>query len=477
VDDAGKIKSGLFIAILLLNLCLTGTARAVAATVENSWYGIYLKGQKIGWSHTVVSRADSGIAVQDISRLEFSMLGKPESVETRMLSLSGDSLELKHFTFSLSGRETRFRVEGLAQDTCLLLSVEMGGETRADTLSFSSLPQLPSTVGLLFAREAVAEGRKFSAVVFDPSSLAAQELEAEVAGREPIVWGEGEVIAWRIHQDLGGVRVDSWLDDQGQLLREHSGMGYQVEREDSARALANVGTSVRPDIQRLVAVTPDREIPTPRQLTSLSLELDGLDCDSLDLDSGPQKAVGTRVTITVNPASGATPDTLSAETEQSWLAPSEFILSDHPKVKALLPAVCDTTAAPVERLRSILAWMQRNVTASPTFSLPNTLEVLESRKGDCNEFAVLFASLARAAGVPTRIAMGLIYLDGAFYYHAWCESRLGHAWVAVDPVFNQLPADAAHLRLIAGEMERQVEILPLIGNLKIKVLDWKAGEN
>ncbi len=452
-----------------------GRAEASAVRRENSWYGVYLRGEKIGWSHTTVTPCDSGILVEDISRLEFMMLGKPETVETRMRSLSGDSLELRWFVFSLSGRETSFSVSGAAEDTMLYLSVEMGGENRRDTLSFGKAPQVPGTVGLLFAREAVAAGRRFSAVVFDPSALAAQELEAEVLGRERIPWHGAKVRAWHVRQDLGGVRVDSWLDENGVVLREESGIGYRLELEDSASAMG-LATGTRPDIQHLVAVTPDREIPSPRQLVRLKLELSGLEPDSLDLDGGPQRAAGYRVEIRTDSPGEAPPDRLASEEENAWLEPSSFILSRHPRVLTLLSEIYGAGAAPVEKVRSILNWMQRNITTTPTFSLPNTLEVLDSRKGDCNEFAVLFCSLARAAGVPTRVAMGLVYLDGKFYYHAWCESRLGGAWIAVDPVFNQFPADAAHLRLIAGDMDRQVEMLPLIGNLKIKVLDWRTGE-
>ena len=52
--------------------------------------------------------------------------------------------------------------------------------------------------------------------------------------------------------------------------------------------------------------------------------------------------------------------------------------------------------------------------------------------GDCNEHTVLFVALARALGLPARTAVGLVYLDGSFYYHAWPEVWLGE-WVAVDP--------------------------------------------
>jgi hypothetical protein len=84
----------------------------------------------------------------------------------------------------------------------------------------------------------------------------------------------------------------------------------------------------------------------------------------------------------------------------------------------------------------------------------------------------LFVALVRALGIPARVASGLLYLNGKFYYHAWAEVWLG-AWVAADPTFGQFPADAAHLRLVVGGLSRQSELLQLMGNLKLKVLEAK----
>jgi len=110
---------------------------------------------------------------------------------------------------------------------------------------------------------------------------------------------------------------------------------------------------------------------------------------------------------------------------------------------------------------------------SITFSLPSALQVLETRQGDCNEHTVLYVAMARALGLPARTAVGLVYLDGSFFYHAWPEVWLGQ-WVAVDPTFGQYPADAAHIRFVIGGLAQQVEIIRLIGRLNIEVLDSTA---
>ena len=133
--------------------------------------------------------------------------------------------------------------------------------------------------------------------------------------------------------------------------------------------------------------------------------------------------------------------------------------------------------AQVERLtRHVNGLLEKK----PTVSLPSALEVLRTRVGDCNEHTALYVALARAAGIPSRIAVGLAAVRNAFYYHAWPEVYIDDGdgrglWLPVDPTFNQYPADATHLRLARGGLDQQVAILPLIGRLKMTVLDLELA--
>jgi transglutaminase-like putative cysteine protease len=116
--------------------------------------------------------------------------------------------------------------------------------------------------------------------------------------------------------------------------------------------------------------------------------------------------------------------------------------------------------------RAIYRMLEKQI----TFSVPSAVQVLETRQGDCNEHTVLYVAMARALGLPTRTAVGLVYLDGSFFYHAWPEVWLGE-WVAMDPTFDQWPADAGHIRFVIGGLAQQVEIVRLIGRLNIEVVE------
>jgi transglutaminase-like putative cysteine protease len=154
------------------------------------------------------------------------------------------------------------------------------------------------------------------------------------------------------------------------------------------------------------------------------------------------------------------------------LAEEPLLQAHNPEIIRLAIKVIGDERSPKLVAQKLEQWVFDSLTKAVTFSVPNALAVLHSRKGDCNEHAQLYVALVRALAIPARIATGLLYVNGKFYYNAWAEVWLGE-WVAVDPTFGQFPADAAHLRFVVGGLSRQAELLQLMGNLKIKVLEAK----
>jgi transglutaminase-like putative cysteine protease len=103
-------------------------------------------------------------------------------------------------------------------------------------------------------------------------------------------------------------------------------------------------------------------------------------------------------------------------------------------------------------------------------SVPNALEVLKNKVGDCNEHSVLTVALLRATGVPAQIEAGLVYMHGRFYYHAWNVFYSGK-WITADAVFNQVPADVTHLRFVRGDGAEQLNLMGVMGKIKLEVLE------
>jgi transglutaminase-like putative cysteine protease len=217
----------------------------------------------------------------------------------------------------------------------------------------------------------------------------------------------------------------------------------------------------------------DTNIPDGLKVSSLKLEITGIDPKEYQL-SGPGQQVLNTTPLTVEivtPDLPTEPVPLPIAAESDFLKPSVTIQCDAPEVKAKLKEAIGDERDGVAAARKLVSWVFTVVEKQPTASFPNALDVLKTMRGDCNEHAVLFAALARAAGIPTQTAVGLLYMNGAFYYHAWNEVYLGQ-WLPVDATFGEFPASALHLKLAQGELSEQAEILGVVGSVSIKVTEF-----
>jgi len=250
------------------------------------------------------------------------------------------------------------------------------------------------------------------------------------------------------------------------------------ESAENARAMA-VSSRMRVDLLDASSVVPQGGPPIgePRDVRRLRLRLAGADLSSLDIDGGAQRLDGDVVEL-VDPQ--ALRDEPADPAAARYLAPEPFIESDAPEIvgeaELAVRGVTGTRARAERLTRYVNALLEKK----PTVSLPSAREVLRTKVGDCNEHTALYVAMARALGLPARIAVGMVYVHGAFYYHAWPEVYIDSSgsrgqWLPVDPTLNQFPADATHLRLARGGLDKQAAMLPLIGRLKMTVLDLEVA--
>jgi hypothetical protein len=453
-------------------ITLRSTAR-IAETIEE-WWGVYYRGEKIGYAHQTIRPETAGYKVHDASDLRLQLLGATRPVSTRLEIDVDEEWALRRFDFNLQSNDIKFRARGEVTAGKLTLDVESAGNTTRKEISLSQAPYLMAALKPYVATQQLEPGKQHFFSTFDPATLSQQTTAVTIEGREHIRIGQRLEPAIRIRQQFKGISVVSWIDGTGRTLREESPAGLSLVQQsaDEARSLSG-SRSVPLDLVTQTAITPDKPILTPARKHSLTLKLTGVKLANFPMVNGSrQRLEGERLHITRDGVNQLPSISLPVRDRRlaAFLESTPFLQSDHPRIRALAKEIVrgeqDARSAAVR----IKDWVYREIAKEPTVSIPNALEVLQTKKGDCNEHTVLFNALARAAGIPAKTAIGIVYLRGAFYYHAWSEIWLGE-WISLDAVLDQFPADVTHVKFLEGEIDRQIDILQLIGALKIQVLE------
>jgi transglutaminase-like putative cysteine protease len=444
------------------------------------WRGVYYRDEKIGFTVSQTVPTDDGFELQEDGRLQMSLLGATTAARIRTTARVDRGFALRSFDFSLDPGTGAITVRGQVDGLRLHVAVTTPSGTRTEERSLTEPPVLTLNLSRRLASEGLHPGAHHQWMVFDPATLQNAPVAVDVGPRELVRVNNRLLPAFRIDMRFAGLHTTSWVTDTGEVVREESPMGLIVVRESAERARAMaVPFQVRKDLIAASAVVPEtkRRIDDPRDVRRLRLRLDGADLSSADLQGVGQSVEGDvvelRDTQNLRPGPGD-PDA------RRYLAPEVFIESDDPAIKAEADAAVQGATGNRDRAERITRYVNSILEKKLTVGLPSAREVLRTRVGDCNEHTALYVAMARAAAIPARIAVGLVYVRGAFYYHAWPEVYIDEGkgrglWLPVDPTLNQFPADATHLRLARGGLDKQTAILPLVGRLKMTVLDMELA--
>jgi transglutaminase-like putative cysteine protease len=458
----------------------TDLARYGSAAV---WHGVYYRGEKIGFTVSQILPNADGFELDEDGRLQMSLLGAATAATIHTIAIVDPSFALRSFEFSLDPGTGPIAVRGHVEGRRLTLDVTTPSGTRTEVRELSEPPALSLNLSRRLANGGLVAGARHHWTVFDPATLSNAPVTIDVGKREFVRSTDIPIPAFRVEMTFGGLHTTAWVTDTGDVVREESPMGLITVRESAARARNSaVPGPMRTDLLEAAAVVPimTQRIDDPRDVRRLRIRLEGADLSGAELQGTGQTINGDVVELRdARELSAQTADPAASQ----YLRPEILIESDAPEIRA----ETDTALRGIPRSAGVRAQAERLtryvnalLEKKPTVSIPSAREVLRTKVGDCNEHTALYVAMARAAGIPARIAVGLVFIHGAFYYHAWPEVYIDEGsgqglWLPVDPTLNQFPADATHVRLARGGLERQTAILPLIGRLKMTVLDLRLA--
>ncbi|MGH7873995.1 MAG: transglutaminase-like domain-containing protein [Candidatus Binatia bacterium] len=441
------------------------------------WWGVFYRGEKIGYASQTITPKPKGYTLRDLSVLNLNLLGAVQPATTRLEMDADEDWILERFDFELNSKEIRFKARGAVHQGKLDLEVNSADHTSKQQITLNQAPYLLAALKPYIVTQQLETGKKFFFSTFDPSTLSQQVTTIVIEGREQIHIDGGNEPAIKLRQSFRGISVISWVDGQGRTLKEESPAGLSLLRQSpqEARNLSSQAVSFDMIAQTAIPVTP---IPDPQTKAAIRLKLSGVNLANFALNGGRQRLDSDRLEIRREELKQVGMQRLPFKEARlaPYLQATPFLQSDHPSIRALSAKIVQEETNALRAALKIKDWVYREIAKEPTVSIPNALEVLRTKKGDCNEHTVLYNALARAAGIPAKTVVGVVYLRGAFYYHAWSEVWLGE-WISLDSVLNQFPADVTHVKFLEGEIDRQIDLLQLIGNLKIAVIGSSPNKN
>ncbi|HMN95677.1 MAG TPA: transglutaminase domain-containing protein [Phycisphaerales bacterium] len=518
-------------------------ARSEGAANVEAWYELRLGNVHCGWMRTAtvtqrdrvstssetvlrLDRAGERVTIELSSEFVETLTGHPVSMSVR--SATGGPPVTTRWTFPAGGE----RGGGGGESPSVAVVERQGDRERRSEEPLPAGEWLPPAAAERFFAERRAAGATEVSyrVVDGQAGLRAAKVSARRVGEGRFrietgaARGERELptTIWEIATDLVPVASTIELTSDGRIVRSFTMLGAErlesvLSTRDRARRL---GSAPAPDLISSTMNAPDRPIQRPHATRRARYRIEIAEGELPELpEAGAQRVErdGPSAAILLVDVGRPLAASEAERGDPAYRAASALIDFDDPDVIALTeralgrgsgrsrPAAPAPSAAPsgqsppvaapatletAERLRAFVVGHIRDKGLATAFA--GAAETARSRAGDCTEHAVLLAAMLRAAGIPARIGVGLVYADrfagrrDVFAWHMWTQALIEDAegtwrWIDLDATLDGRSFHAAHIltattSLAEGPLDpRLVGIIPMLGRLSIKVLEVDHG--
>ncbi|HXF76567.1 MAG TPA: hypothetical protein VNN13_10780, partial [Methylomirabilota bacterium] len=106
-------------------ITLNGTEKLTESMEE--WWGVYFRGEKIGYAAQIIAPKPKGYRLRDFSVMNLNLLGAVQPTTTRLEMEANEEWILQRFEFELQSKEVRFSARGSVDQNKLNLEVDSAG--------------------------------------------------------------------------------------------------------------------------------------------------------------------------------------------------------------------------------------------------------------------------------------------------------------------------------------------------------------
>lgn len=447
------------------------TSWCFAAT---EWMGIYLQGQKIGYSvaETIPAQLNGKEVSLTRSRMEIGtqMLGASMKIQVdtstwadaKGAPLKSDfRMESSGRTMSVNALFFADRIESSMVtgdgETAKTIPIPKGKSVVLDATDFVKASGLPQS------------GMK--QLIFSPETLELVEVTINSKGTEKISINGQDVTATVIEVVDPRAPSTLYMSSKGDLIKMVGPLGIEMypETEEEARKFTGMAEVDLASASRLhVEGQFDRMKPVRFHVSGVDLS---------NMPSGGAQVVGKKEdgwVINIRPVLAADNEIsvskASKGVEKKWLQPEARVPSNDPEFKKLAKEIVGKETDFWKSVQLIRDYVHNSMGVNAGIGvMRDAKEILKSREGVCRDHAILTGTILRSAGIATRFANGLVYYAGDFYYHAWVEVWDGNSWIGVDSTRPGQIIDSGYIKTSHGTVGQALQGF-LLDGAKIKVI-------
>jgi transglutaminase-like putative cysteine protease len=151
-----------------------------------------------------------------------------------------------------------------------------------------------------------------------------------------------------------------------------------------------------------------------------------------------------------------------------FLRSNYFIKSDDAAVKELAARAAGAVSDPWKKAQRIEGFVSGYMRAADyTEAMAPADHVAKTRTGDCTEYAMLTAAMCRAQGVPSRTAIGLVYVNNllgkpGLAFHMWTEVFVNGQWLGLDATLGRGSIGPGHIKITDHGWDGVISFTPLL---------------
>jgi len=468
----------------------------IPADASDLWYVIKISDQPAGYIHEETLALEKGFTTRSEMLVVLNRLGS--RVEIGFMSESEETPEglLQRVLYEMTASSQSTKSEAVISEGKIDIRSESGGKTYTSGLDYTGDLFGPEGIRRLTAAGLKNPGDKVTVQTYVAEASLVGKMTRTVLSREVLKIGTREVAALKVEEVLEGLPIKrtGWLDEQGNLLRQDEpgpfGMIEVWRAEKSAALAAASGGELPQEVYQSSIVRTNIRLPRERPIDYLKLKLTHRrpELGWPDLRMTGQSVLSQEGNVAVlevrrpKAPSGVSFPAVRTEASREYLEPNAFIQSDDDEIVRLAKETIGTEKDAFRASLALERWVAENMKFDLGIVFAPATEIVRNRRGTCVGYATLLATLARAAGIPSRIVMGYVYALGMFGGHAWAEVRLGEEWVPLDAaVVNEGVADAARVAVAASSMAEGIGELTLgaaqqvFGQVGIEIQEFQTG--